>query len=136
MDGKAKSVRVELQERSARPYVWLDVSYNGKYPPTELFSDLQMIGWEPPAPAPPPRSAIDWSTPNEATGDPFSIIDYLIDDVIGAPPGTGERGRWTAGERVAYLKGLEGVLRRHDLTTKPIEALPPPPALAASAVAS
>lgn len=127
MDGTPELVRVELQQRAARPYVWLDVSYNGKHPPTALFDDLRMIGWEPPAPAPPPRSAVDWSTPDETTGEAFSIIDYVVDDVVAAPPGTGERGRWTAGEQTAYLKGLDGVLRRHGLLAPPVDTRPPPP---------
>jgi hypothetical protein len=116
-----------LQERAARPYVWLDVTYNGKHPPIELFADLEMIGWSPPAPAPPPRSAIDWDRHDDETGEPFTIRDYTVEDVVGAPTGTGERGRWTPGERAAYLRALDGVLRRHHLSRSPLDALPPPP---------
>jgi hypothetical protein len=90
------------------------VTYPGLYPPTDLFADLELIGWTPPTPAPPPHEAIDWSRPNEATGQRFTLRDYTVDAaVVQPPPGTAARGRWTDVERSTQLAALGRVLRRH-----------------------
>lgn len=138
---------VSLQSRGSQGGVtWLELSYDGLAPPTALFDDLAMIGWQPPVPAPPPRSAVDWSTPDEATGQRFTIRPYRVTDQrVDPPAGTGSRGQWTPDERRAFLHTLEGVLRRHGLaldgSTPPAPAsdaatLPPPPAPAPADVAA
>jgi hypothetical protein len=121
------TTRLVLREQRSHPYVWLEAEYNGRTPPDRLFDDLAMIGWTPPAPIPPPKSAIDWTVPDAERGTSFSIGDYEVTAEIAAPPGGGRRGSWTEGERAAFLQTLEGVLSHHGTSTR--SELPPPPPL-------
>lgn len=52
------------------------VSYDGRQPPLDLFSTWTSLGWHPPTPALPPRSAIDWSTPDPETGRAYSLHSW------------------------------------------------------------
>jgi len=125
------SLTVTVRTRPGQPTVWLEVAYDGLEPPRALFADLEMIGWRPPAPASPPRSAIDWSTPNPCTGDRFTIRNWRVEgQVIEPPPGSGPRGAWTAAERGAFLRAADGVLRRYGIHVLAAEtgSLPAPPA--------
>ncbi|WP_334144787.1 hypothetical protein [Rhabdothermincola sp.] len=114
---------VTVRTRPGQPTVWLEVAYDGLEPPSALFADLEMIGWRPPAPASPPRSAIDWSTPNPRTGERFTIRNWRVErQIIEPPPGSGPRGAWTVAERGAFLRAAEGVLRRHGVYALSAEA--------------
>jgi hypothetical protein len=126
--------------------VWLEVTYQGLAPPTDLFADLALVGWVPPTPAPPPHEAIDWSTPDEVTGERFTLRDYTVAAAVVQPPaGSAGRGTWTDAERAAHLAALRRVLDRHagvELDdpaalvrppAPPAPGLPPPPAPIASA---
>lgn len=125
---------VTPRTRPGQPTVWLEVAYDGLEPPSALFADLEMIGWRPPAPASPPRSAIDWSTPNPRTGERFTIRNWRVEgQIVEPPPGSGPRGAWTVAERGAFLRAADGVLRRHGVYALSAQAgtLPAPPAAAA-----
>lgn len=142
----APPIRVNLQCRPPATTVWLEVSYEGTDPPVDLFADLAMIGWHPPAPASPPASAIDWAADDLAPGERFRIRPWRVTGALVEPPhGSARRGGWTPGEREAFLVPLAGVLRRHGLADgvvglpsagghppaqKPGSPLPPPPAAA------
>lgn len=107
---------VPAVEICARPphTAFLVVGYDGLRPPAALFDDLAMIGWTPPTPAPPPRDAIDWDTPNLETGERFTVRSYRVDGAVVEPPaGSGPRGSWNPLEGDAFLRALHGVLRRH-----------------------
>ncbi len=132
-------------EICARPphTAFLVVSYNGKTPPADLFADLEMLGWKPPAVAPPPKIAIDWDTPDEATGARYTVRDYLVEGAVVEPPaGSGPRGSWARGERTLLLAPLDRVLTRHQVHVidrigglerrESAPTLPPPPAPIAS----
>lgn len=119
---------------------FLVVSYDGLAPPKALFADLEMIGWIPPVLAPPPRSAIDWSTPDETTGERFTVRSWKVEGAVVEPPaGSGPRGSWNPHEGDAFLRAVRGVLQRHGVhpldgdgrghsASKPSgAALPPPP---------
>lgn len=130
------SLTVTVRTRPGQPTVWLEVAYDGLEPPRALFADLEMIGWRPPVPASPPRSAIDWSTPNPCTGERFTIRNWRVEGQIIEPPaGSGPRGAWTAAERWAFLRAADGVLRRHGVYALAAEAGSPaaPPASAPAA---
>lgn len=137
---------VAIRTRSAHPTVWLEVSYEGLDAPTDFFADLELVGWIPPTPAPPPHDAIDWSQPDEATGERFTIRGYAIEGAVAQPPaGSGPRGAWTDAERSTHLAALARVLDRHAaievddpaglVRATPVSALPPPPVVAAEAPA-
>src|SRR5690349_7901315 len=64
--GRTIATTVAIRSRTGGASVWLEVTYQGLAAPTELFADLELIGWASPAIAPPPHDAIDWSRPNEA----------------------------------------------------------------------
>jgi hypothetical protein len=126
------TLTVEIKSKPSSPTVWLEVTYSGLEPPVPLFDDLAMVGWTPPAIPPPPASAIDWGRPDPATGQAFTIADYLVEGaVIEAPRGSGPLGRWTDADRRAHFAVLEGVLKRHALLdqvkegTRPRRAAPP-----------
>lgn len=116
---------------------YLAVDYQGRRPPVALFADLEMIGWQPPVASPPPKAAIDWDTPDPATGERFTVRDYQVTGAIVEPPrGSGPRGTWTPHEGDAFLRALHGVLRRHgvalagdavDPSLPPPPSAPPPP---------
>ena len=137
------TVRITTRSGSTTP--WLEVDYRGLRPPLALFADLEMIGWTPPAIQPPPASAIDWSTPNDATGERFTVHDYpVVAAVVSPPKGSGRDGAWNEAERAAFTTVLTGVLTRHGVApddaapAAPVaEAAPaaPPPAQAAVAKA-
>jgi hypothetical protein len=115
--------RIELKSRSSGAHVWLEVTYAGLRPPIALFDDLAMVGWKPPAIPPPPASAIDWSRPDPATGQRFTLSDYVVEGATVEPPaGTGALGRWTPADRRAHVGVLEGILRRHGLEGSAITA--------------
>lgn len=138
---------VAIRTRSAHPTVWLEMSYQGLDAPTGFFADLELVGWIPPTPAPPPHDAIDWSRPDEATGERFTIRDYRIEGAVAQPPaGTGPRGAWTDAERTTHLASLARVLDRHAtievddpaglVRPAPVSALPPPPVAATVATSA
>jgi hypothetical protein len=87
----------------------LEIHYEGTAPPTALFRDLEVIGWVPPVPSPPPASAIDWSRPDPATGMRYTIQSYPAS------------GRAVPGPGAQDIATLERVLSRH------IEPVPPAP---------
>jgi hypothetical protein len=94
--------------------VWLEVTYQGLAPPLQLFADLDLLGWSTPTIAPPPHEAIDWTQPNEATGERFTLRDYVVEAAVVDPPaGSAARGTWTEAERASHLAGLGRVLDRH-----------------------
>jgi hypothetical protein len=106
------TVLIRFRERAG--HVWLEVDYDGLEPPVALFDDLGMIGWSPPVPAPPPASAVDWDRPDTSQGTTYSLRPFRVTGArVDGPRGSGRSGAWTVGERPAYLRTLEGVLRRH-----------------------
>jgi hypothetical protein len=114
------TTKVMLQSRPGTESVWLEVTYDGTDPPRALFDDLEMIGWTTPTTPPPPRTAIDWTTPDPSTGERYTLRSWLVEAALVEPPaGSGPRGAWTAEERPAYLLALDGVLRRHALSSEP-----------------
>jgi hypothetical protein len=132
----AGAITVEIVARPPHTS-FLVVTYDGLEPPRDLFADLEMIGWAPPVLAPPPRSAIDWSTPNEATGETFTVRSWKVEGAIVEPPaGSGPRGSWNPHEGDAFLRAMHGVLQRHGV--QPLEAdgrmrnAPPPPVTASA----
>ncbi|MFN8039427.1 MAG: hypothetical protein U0Q07_09470 [Acidimicrobiales bacterium] len=129
---------VALCTKGSQGTTWLEVGYDGLAPPLDLFDDLAMIGWRPPAPVPPPRDAIDWSRPDEATGQRFTVRPYRIEGArVDPPPGSGPRHQWTADERRAFEQTLIGVLARHGLALDGHGAAPPPrPATAPAATSA
>ncbi len=132
------TTEVSVRGRAGQATVWLEVAYDGLAPPTGLFADLEMIGWRPPSIASPPRSAIDWTTPDPETGQRFTIRDWRVtDQVVEPPPGSGSRGTWTAADRHPFLVTLDGVLRRHGIFVLSAElgTLPPPPPAATAPAA-
>src|SRR5690606_39213577 len=54
----------------------LRVDYDGTRPPLELFFVWTSLGWRAPAPAGPPKDAIDWSTPDPAKGTSYTIRSF------------------------------------------------------------
>lgn len=54
----------------------LRVDYDGRHPPLELFFVWTSLGWRAPVPASPPRSAIDWSTPDPERGTRHTIRPF------------------------------------------------------------
>jgi|GEM_PF-2872973 len=135
------TTNVAIMNRAGSPTVWLELGYQGLDAPTAFLADLELVGWTVPTPAPPPHDAIDWSQPDEATGERFTIRDYRIEGAVAQPPpGSGARGAWTDAERVAQLAALARVLDRHATIevhdraglVRPvsISTLPPPPATA------
>lgn len=137
-------ITIRLRSRGAQTTTaWLEVGYDGLEPPTGLFDDLAMVGWRPPTPEPPPKHAIDWSTPDPATGQRFTIRPWRVEGARVEPPtGSGPRRQWTPDERRVFLTTLEGVLHRHGLAlgsgderaappgAPSIRPAPPPPASA------
>jgi hypothetical protein len=90
------------------------VDYDGHAPPVALFDDLRMIGWHPPAAAPPPREAIDWNRPDPERGVDYTVRPWRVRAATVAPPdGSGPRGAWTDAEEGPFLAALRGVLARH-----------------------
>lgn len=119
------SIEVTWQERTGE--VWLAVDYDGLVPPTLLFDDLAMIGWRPPAPLPPPATAIDWSNPDPVAGTAYTVMPYRVTGArVEAPAGSGPRGRWTTTDRQAHRVPLRGVLARHGLALDATPASAPP----------
>ncbi len=113
----------EIKTKSGTSTVWLEVGYDGHQPPHDLFADLTMIGWRVPPTPPPPRAAIDWSTPDPATGERYTVQSWRVEGQQVEPPaGTGPRGAWLAAEAPAFLVALNGVLDRHGLTGRPATA--------------
>lgn len=114
--------------RALDPTVCLEVDYEGTCPPTDLFADLTMVGWEPPTPASPPAKAIDWQS-SDGNGNAPRIRPWRVRGATARPPvGSGPRGRWTAEEREAFLVALRGVLARHGIAMddEPQSAVQPP----------
>lgn len=139
--GRTITTTVAIRSRAGHATVWLEITYQGLAPPTDLFADLTLVGWSPPPAAPPPHEAIDWSRPNEETGERFTLRDYTVPNaVVAAPAGTGVRGAWTDAERTSHLAALARVLDRHpDVEVDDPAALvrgaalpPPPPPVAAA----
>jgi len=64
------------------------VQYQVLAPPDTLFRSLEAIGWRIPPPGPRPKEAIDWSTPDPATGEAFTILPWTaqIDLITGDWP--------------------------------------------------
>lgn len=116
---------VRIRSRGTNPTLWLEVDYAGLQPPLGLFADLEMIGWAPPAIQPPPAKAIDWSTPNETTGERYTVRPYPVEGAVVQPPaGAGKDGSWTPAERKAFEQTLMGVLRRHEVAPDDLPAAP------------
>jgi hypothetical protein len=109
----------EIKTRSGASTVWLEVGYDGHRPPHDLFADLTMIGWRVPPTPPPPRAAIDWSTPDPATGERYTVQSWRVEgQQVDPPDGAGPRGAWLPAEAPAFLVALNGVLDRHGLTSR------------------
>jgi hypothetical protein len=125
------TIEVTVRSRAGQATAWLEVAYDGLTPPEDLFDDLRMIGWRPPSAASPPRSAIDWDTPDPTTGTRFTVRNWRVEGQVVEPPaGSASRGAWTPAERRPFLVTLDGVLRRHGVFALSAElgTLPPPPA--------
>lgn len=131
------TTNVAIKNRVGSPVVRLEVTYEGLAAPIDFFADLALIGWRAPTVAPPPHEAIDWSRPNEVTGERFTLRDYTVTGAVVQPPaGTGSRGIWTDAERASNVAALTRVLDRHPTIevddpaglVRPIATLPPPPA--------
>ena len=61
----------------------LELVYDGTRPPEALFDSIARLGWHRPVAAPPPRSAVDWSTPDPVRGTrytvrPFAAVVHLV----------------------------------------------------------
>jgi hypothetical protein len=54
----------------------IEVLYAGTSPPTALFSHLGALGVTGLVPTPPPATAIDWETPDPASGRAFSVRPF------------------------------------------------------------
>lgn len=141
------TTNVAIMNRAGSPTVWLELGYQGLDVPTAFLADLELVGWTVPTPAPPPHEAIDWSQPDAATSERFTIRDYRIEGAVAQPPlGSGSRGAWTNAERAAHLAALARVLDRHAtievhdpaglVRPVPVSALPPPPTAAQAPVAA
>ena len=121
------STTARITTRSGQATVRVEVDYDGIHPPRALFADLTMIGWQPPAFAPPPREAIDWTVPNPETGERFTVRAYRVDRAVVEPPrGSGPRGTWIEGERAPFLSTVQRVLARHGLFDEAQPGTPDP----------
>ena len=69
-------LQVSLAAGSPIGITELEVVYDGTAPPFELFSALARGGWNQPVVSPPPRSAIDWGTPDPVNGTRYTISPY------------------------------------------------------------
>jgi hypothetical protein len=130
------SATARLQRRAGTHTVWLELDYDGADPPTDLFADLAMLGWHPPAAATPPHDAIDWSVPDHERGLDYSIRAWrVLGAAVGPPAGSGHRGAWTETDVASFLPLLERILRRHEVVTAPVDRTTtnPPPVPPASA---
>lgn len=115
-------VRIETEIRlSSRGATTLDVVYDGRTPPYELFATWAELGWTPPTPAMPPRAAIDWSTPDPASGRRYSLRAFRAVGEAELPPGTPHASQLVA-EALAAARRLGYLVEGH-------EAVPPPPAV-------
>lgn len=141
----APPVRAVLRSRPPSATVWLALDYEGTDPPLELFADLAMVGWRPPAPAPPPASAIAWTADPDGGRTRHDVRPWRVTGAVVEPPaGRGPRGHWTPAERPAFLLALDGVLARHGLVpegfgnpgTPPLPDPPPTPATSTPASAN
>ena len=112
---KPITAELTLTTRAGRPTIWIEVVYDGVVPPTSLFADLRMIGYDPPTEMPPPSSAMDWTAPDARTGRPYSVRSHRIETTIEPPVGTGPKRSWTPAERSVFQVSLEGVLQRHGM---------------------
>jgi hypothetical protein len=54
----------------------VEVTYDGRNPPHELFARWADLGWSPPTPGMPPRDAIDWSTPDVEHGRRYTLRPF------------------------------------------------------------
>lgn len=73
------------------------VSYDGSHPPLELFDTWAGLGWATPTPALPPRSAIDWGTPDSETGRAYSIRPWDATGVATLPQHSSDAAKRLAG---------------------------------------
>jgi hypothetical protein len=74
--GPADVIATEVRVPAAAAGPEVEVIYDGRHPPHELFARWADLGWLPPTPAMPPRDAIDWSTPDEASGRRYSLRPF------------------------------------------------------------
>jgi hypothetical protein len=79
----------------------LRVVYDGSRPPLELFSRLAAIGWDPPVPAPPPKEAIDWSTPDPVAGTRHTIRPFTATGTATLSPGRADEEQLVAAAAAA-----------------------------------
>lgn len=121
---------VRIVPKGVNGTVRLSIDFDGAQPPDQLFADLEMIGWNVAAMPPPPREAIDWSTPDPATGQRFTLSSWqVVGFVVEPPPGSARGGAWAAEETRPFIAALDGVLRRHGLDDRrrnPPELADPP----------
>lgn len=71
-------IRSELRRSAAAPpgrYA-LELIYDGSRPPEAVFDAFAAIGWHRPVGSPPPKDAVDWSTPDPDTGRRYTVRPY------------------------------------------------------------
>jgi hypothetical protein len=92
-------IRLEVSVASGSPIgiTELEVVYDGTKPPIGLFDALVAAGWSQPVAAPPPRSAIDWATPDPAAGTRYTIAPYRAVSRVALPPDRNGTGLVDAG---------------------------------------
>jgi hypothetical protein len=84
MDGMVE-MHVDVRRTATGYEIW--VEYDGSEPPLSVFASWAEMGWVPPTPTPPPREAIDWSTPDPHGGRRYSIRSYRAEGVAVPRPG-------------------------------------------------
>ncbi len=91
----------------------LVIRYDGTEPPTDLFAALEALGCGHVVAEPPPRSAIDWTTPDPRRGTRYTIASYVATAHL--PLSAAEGGSMAA--RAATLASDSGVRVVGDLAS-------------------
>lgn len=72
-------IRSELRPSAAAPpgRIALELIHDGSRPPEAVFDALAAIGWRRPVASPPPKDAVDWSTPDPLAGRRYTVRPFV-----------------------------------------------------------
>jgi hypothetical protein len=128
-DGARIDTRVCVVDDGPAPEI--EVVYDGRTPPHELFANWADLGWTPPTPALPPRDAIDWSTPDPVHGRRYTLRSFRAVGHAVVPAGAPDPARMVDGALAAARRlgyGVDGVASTTgpDSDALPAESTPAP----------
>lgn len=90
---------------SRAPQVYL--SFDGSSAPTEIFAELDALGWTVPMVPPPPRDAIEWH-PDPSTGQDYTITSWKVEEFL-----LGASKSWSKSDEAEVGRRTINCLRSH-----------------------